>query len=339
MSEIIAGKYLSGETSLAIDANIRLDGGDLVVTDEAGGELSRAKIREAEISSRLGNVPRRIQFPDQSNFETEANDIVDEWLRTVGKSKGIVPTLEGKLRYVLPFTAVTILVTWAFVAFGLPALAGIAARNLPQDILDGAAESTLAFLDKVALEPTGLAPERRREIETLIQRTFPPKEALVYEVVFRRGDTLGANAFALPDGTIVFTDELVELLPSDEEILAVFAHELGHVAERHSLRQLLQDTSIAVLSYLVIGEATDTLQEALNALPAILMHDAYSREFESEADDYAIRLLREAGISPQRLADALNRLSHEHGGEEGLKYLSSHPPSKERIRKAEEASQ
>jgi predicted Zn-dependent protease len=69
------------------------------------------------------------------------------------------------------------------------------------------------------------------------------------------------------------------------------------------------------------------------------MHDAYSREFESEADDYAIRLLREADISPQRLADALSRLSHEHGDEEGLKYLSSHPSSRERIRKAEEASQ
>ena len=339
MSEVIAGKYLSVGTSLAIDANIRLDGGDLVVTDEAGGELSRAKIREAEISSRLGNVPRRIRFSDQSSFETEANDVVDEWFRSVGKSKGIVPTLEGKLRYVLPFTVVTILVTWTFVAYGLPALAGIAARNLPQDILDGAAESTLAFLDEIALEPTGLAQERRREIESLIRRTFPPKEALEYEVVFRRGDTLGANAFALPDSTIVFTDELVELLMSDEEILAVFTHELWHVAERHSLRQLLQDTSIAVLSYLVIGEATDTLQEALNALPAILMHDAYSREFESEADDYAIRLLREADISPQRLADALSRLSHEHGDEEGLKYLSSHPSSRERIRKAEEASQ
>ena len=63
MSEVIAGKYLSGETSLAIDANIRLDGGDLVVTDEAGGELSRAKIREAEISSRLGQRAPSHQVP------------------------------------------------------------------------------------------------------------------------------------------------------------------------------------------------------------------------------------------------------------------------------------
>ena len=77
-------------------------------------------------------------------------------------------------------------------------------------------------------------------------------------LAFRRGRDLGANAFALPDGVIVFTDELIGLLESDAEILAVFAHEYGHVVERHSLRQILQDSAIAVLSFLLIGEATDT---------------------------------------------------------------------------------
>ena len=47
----------------------------------------------------------------------------------------------------------------------------------------------------------------------------------------------------------------------------------------------------------------------------------------------------EADISPRRPADALGRLSHEQGDEEGLKYLSSQPPSQEPLRKAEEASQ
>ena len=114
-------------------------------------------------------------------------------------------------------------------------------------------------------------------------------------------------------------------------------HELGHVVGRHSLRQVFQDAGIAVLSFLIIGEATDVLQEALNVLPAALMHNAYSREFEREADDYAIKLLREAGIPSKRLGDALHRLTEQHGGDEGIKYFSSHPPTKERIEKTKEA--
>ena len=144
---------------------------------------------------------------------------------------------------------------------------------------------------------------------------------------------MGANAFALPDGSIIFTDELIRLLKTNEEIFAVFAHELGHVVKHHSLRQLLQSTSVALISYLIIGESTDGMLEAINALPALLMNSSYSREFESEADDYAIRLMLELNIPTYYLGNALEHLSRYHSSDGGIKYLSSHPPTEERILK------
>jgi Zn-dependent protease with chaperone function len=332
------GKYMASGSSLTVDARMCFSGKELRVVDESGKELLAAPIAEVKISSRLGNVPRTLRFPDQSGFETKENDTMDEWLRSVGKSRSLVSLLEGKLRYALVCTVITVLLVWGFVSYGMPALAKVVAHQLPDDFLDNASEFTLEVLDRLVLEPSELTKERKNEIQELVRSTFPQISASGHRLIFRRGADLGANAFALPAGVIVFTDELIELLESDDEILAVFAHEYGHVVERHSLRQILQDSAIAVLSFLIIGEATDTLQESLNAVPAALMHDAYSREFESEADDHAFRMLTQAGLSPNSLGDALRRLSEEHGGDEGLKYFSSHPPFEDRIRKAKEES-
>ena len=332
------GKYVAAGSSRAVDARMFFSGKELSVVDESGEKLVTAPLAEVKISSRLGSVPRILGFPDQSGFETRENDIVDEWLRSTGKSRSLVSLLEGKLRYALVGTVITVLLVWGFVSYGIPPLAKVVAHQLPDDFLDSTSEFSLEVLDRLVLEPSELTEDRKNEIGQLVGRSFPQLSASSYQLVFRRGGDLGANAFALPDGVIVFTDELIELLESDAEMLAVFAHEYGHVVERHSLRQILQDSAVTVLSFLIIGEATDTLQESLNALPAVFMHDAYSREFELEADDYAFQMLAAAGLPPDSLGDALRRLSEEHGGDEGLKYFSSHPPFEDRIRRAAEAS-
>jgi Zn-dependent protease with chaperone function len=50
-----------------------------------------------------------------------------------------------------------------------------------------------------------------------------------------------ANAFALPNGRVVVTDELVELLKNDSDALrAVLLHEIGHVQHHHSIRLAAQ---------------------------------------------------------------------------------------------------
>ena len=335
----VKGKYLVAGSSRAVEARMLFSGADLSIQDGSGKILAVAPLAEVKISSRLGNVPRILGFPDQSGFETQENDVVDEWLRAQGKPRSLLHLLEGKLRYALACAVLTVVLVWGFVSHGIPPLAEVVAHQLPDDFLDNASEFSLEALDRLVLEPSELSADRKDEIRQLVGRSFPHLPPAGYHLAFRRGGDLGANAFALPDGVIVFTDELVDLLESDAEILAVFAHEYGHVVERHSLRQILQDSAITVLSFLIIGEATDTLQESLNALPAVFMHGAYSRAFELEADDYAMRMLAEAGHSPNALGDALGRLSEKHGGEEGLKYFSTHPPFEDRIRRAAEASQ
>jgi len=118
----------------------------------------------------------------------------------------------------------------------------------------------------------------------------------------------------------------------------VLAHEMGHVVHRHGLRQLLQGSVVTVLAVVILGDASSLAA----IMPATLLELGYSRRFEREADDYTLEVLARRGVPAERFADILARLEQEHrtreghedaakGGENWSYYLSTHPPTAERL--------
>src|SRR5690606_8207508 len=112
-------------------------------------------------------------------------------------------------------------------------------------------EQALKEVDANFLKPSKLAPERQAELRagfvrlaTLVgpdlQRYRGYSPPLTLE--FRSG--IPANAFALPGGTIVMTDAMVEQArrsgTGDTALLGVLAHEIGHVQHRHTTRMLVE---------------------------------------------------------------------------------------------------
>jgi Zn-dependent protease with chaperone function len=146
---------------------------------------------------------------------------------------------------------------------------------------------------------------------------------------FRTSRAIGPNAFALPGGIIVITDELVALAKSDDELLAVLAHELGHVRLRHTMRRLLESSAVAMLIAGITGDIASTSSLAASA-PAVLLQSKFSRDNETEADRFAFDLMRRAGIDPKYFAVLLARLEAKRGPGPFPAFLSSHPPSAER---------
>jgi len=119
-------------------------------------------------------------------------------------------------------------------------------------------------------------------------------------------------------------------------VMGVLAHELGHLHGRHLTRRIVQSSAVAAASWLVFGDASSVM----TALPTLVLDMKYSRDAESEADDYAVAMLRHNGIDPAHLAHAFARLEepaerpaeHEAGqdstnGVASSPYLSSHPSS------------
>ena len=113
---------------------------------------------------------------------------------------------------------------------------------------------------------------------------------------------------------MVLTDELVALAERDEELVAVLAHEIGHVVHRHGLRQTIQSSMLAISVILLTGDLSSA-SAFVAALPTALAESRFSREFEREADDYALEYLLAAGVSPTHFARMLSRLEEQAGGE------------------------
>jgi Zn-dependent protease with chaperone function len=198
-----------------------------------------------------------------------------------------------------------------FFLFGLPWLADRVARAIPPEVEAPIGEQVMAMLDATALEPSALDAAQQARWQAVFDRFMANQpQGSRYRLAFRDMGAGVANAFAVPGGSIVFTDALLEGAQHEEEFIAVLAHELGHQVERHVMRAVLQQSAVALLVAVFTGDVSAATGVAV-AVPTFLLDNHYSREFEREADAFAFRALRERGLPPEWFAVALGRIARQ----------------------------
>lgn len=337
--------YYDGNTSRRRAASVIVtDSGELVIDRE--GMAERLVFREVRIPGRIADTPRFIHLPEGAVCEVRDNDALDE-LRTRTRPapephnerfKRLVHQLDSTWRGAVSALAVTALILYSFTRWGAPAVAGVVVTATPPEVeaLIGANALTL-FQQFDLIGPSDLGPNRRNEILAAFEAMKQDAGVEVADLQFHSSRRLGPNAFALPGGTVVITDQLIELAEDDEEIIAVLAHELGHVDGRHVIRRLAQTSSMLVLWTAFTGDVSVAALAIVG--PEQLIAQGYSRSFERDADEFAADYLLSAGIPPTRLGDILQRLEESHGGGGIPNWLASHPGADERARNAEEAAE
>lgn len=290
-----------------------------------------APLAELRVSEPMGAAPRLITFADGAFCEVRDHAALAHLLATTGHIDRAHVRWQFDWRIVAATCLAFISLALAGYFYGLPLAARLAAPAVPESAVELMSEQTLKFIDAHLMSASKLPQE---EVDPLVRRfaamRAPGATSSVHRVVFRDGKRIGANAFALPDGTLVVTDQLFKLAGSEDEIVAVLAHELGHVAERHGLRMVLQSTAVGMFLVFYVGDVSSVLAAA----PAALLQARYSRDMEREADDYGSAMLRENGLSPALLANMLERLEKAHRDKDGdiPEYLSGHPATDARIR-------
>lgn len=318
-------------------------------------EYAACHFNELDISPRLGNTPRHIGFVNGSSFETPDNDKIDELLVAFqqGTFHRFIHYLESHLLIVLLVVVLVSAFLWGSIKYGVPAVANFSAEFLPVEVSQYLGQGTLDILDETVFSTSELTTQRQNQLSSLFLSYIPHYSDFGIIVEFRQGKDLGANALALPDGSIIFTDELVDLSQDDLELVAVFAHEVGHVVHRHVLRRVIQDSLLAVLVVMMTGDISSA-SSIVYAIPSLLLELAYSREFESDADDFAYQFLIENDIETSHFANIMLRLmksaednnkpddaelavndqtenDNRDGFENIIPYLSTHPATKSRI--------
>lgn len=141
------------------------------------------------------------------------------------------------------------------------------------------------------------------------------------------------NAVALPGGHIIVFSGLLKNIQSENELVMVLGHELGHFAHRDHLRGLGRGLGITVAAVLLFGRDSATSEIVSNSL--LSFQGKYSRDQESSADSYGLSVLTNHYGHAGGATDFFNRLAAKETGK-NFYFLASHPHPLDRIERLEE---
>ncbi len=154
-------------------------------------------------------------------------------------------------------------------------------------------------------------------------------------------DSKEINAFAVPGGYIYVNRGLVEKMKTMNELAAAVGHEIAHVTQRHSVKQMASQqranyglTAACVLTRMCGNQG---VAAAVN-LGANAFFAKFSREDEAEADRFGLEYVTRAGIDPNGMTETFRVLLAERAAKpEGTAaFFTTHPLEEDRIRQAQE---
>jgi len=136
------------------------------------------------------------------------------------------------------------------------------------------------------------------------------------------------NAFAVPGGYMYFYTGLIKTLDNEAEFVGVMAHEMAHVACRHSTSQLTKAFGLELLLSLVVGESKNEWVKLAAGLATGMIELKFSRTDEVEADKYAVVYTYPTEWDARGVADFFKKMDNQS---QFPTFLSTHPADKDRI--------
>jgi beta-barrel assembly-enhancing protease len=322
------------------------------------GETAAVHEVEVEVSSwalsfRLGDEPQIWRFSeieveplgDQVRLKRRGQGArltvaADDWRAATAADAAPVARRhrrrERNLIIGLALVAVAILL---FVFVGVPLASGPMARLTPPPLEARLGETYAAQLQFAF--PT-CAGEAGQDILHAFGDRLEDGMDSPFNILVEAVEAPMVNAFALPGGRVLITDDLIAEAETPDELAAVIAHEAAHVEQRHVMQAVWRSLGLGLILDAVVGGGTGAGQQAV-LLAGSVTELRYSRDAEAEADARGQEILHNLGFSSEGMAPFFRRLAGEdRRGERAagvMEFLSTHPDSLRRAEASEARAQ
>ncbi len=339
----LRSRWFDGQSPRPREVVLRVEGAELLM--QVDDTLRRYPLARVRWPERRTHGQRQADLPDGGLIQHADATEWDAWAQASGLHEGAVVGWMQSWRATLVALVGSVLFLGAAWLWGVPWLSQTLAQQVPDSVDAHIGQQTMQQLDRLFLNPSQLPQAQqdalRQRFASVVERAYPEGDAPHWQLAFHASPVLGPNAFALPGGHIVMTDELVKLLHDQPDaIVGVLAHELGHVQHRDGLDMVVRASLVSALVGVVLGDASGFIA----TVPATLATQSYSRDAERRADAHAARLLHAGGLPPTAMVVFFERILEKSGAarkndedekEPGVSLpiaIASHPDHEERIR-------
>ncbi len=328
----IEGQYFAPLTSKSSASTLLIADGNIHVELNDGTSVDQLAVASIQGST-------EIHFKCGSYFKSDNALPNEAYQQLAGSVRRKIAWLEKFSVTRVAVLGLILVISLLVYKAGFSAASAIVVEYFPLSWESEIGENAYRTIQPLALSESELSFELQEQIneqaKTIAQQVGIEQQIRVF---IHHSEFFDANALAFPGGLIVLTDRLVELL-SHEELMAVVAHELAHIEQRHSLQQALDVLGATAIALMIFG-ASESLIEEFVAVVVDGLLLANSRDLEKEADLEAIRILTENGIDPSLLVNSLEKLvdyycsnsdsSITSCDDTAFSWLSTHPTSDER---------
>ncbi len=170
----------------------------------------------------------------------------------------------------------------------------------------------------------------RKTVESAWRKITEADNFRMTPIIYDNDSEPNAYVHFLDEENFTFhvTSGLLKILETEDEIAGVLGHEIGHVRLGHYADMILTDTANTLMNSNT--DNIDPFALEIGRIDSELRGMKFSRQQETQADDYGVKLLHKSGCNVWGLYNAMKRFDDNGYGSEHNGF-SSHPSSKERL--------
>lgn len=175
--------------------------------------------------------------------------------------------------------------------------------------------------------------------QTIVQSSDRPETYGGYHFAVVNSNEV--NAFACPGGFIFITTGALKAAKSEDEVAAVLAHEVAHVANKHSLKAMKKAawTGVALTTMQdaastygndVIQQINASFGDAVLDVTSMVLKSGFSRDDEKQSDEKGLQYMTNAGYDPNAMVSFFKTML-DQGGAGSKSVFATHAATDKRI--------